>query len=174
MQVLRSNDLFLGLPYNIIQFTTLQEVLAGWLGVEVGTYNHLSDSLHVYEKDLSLLNKKVPSLKVYNDDTLSCSYQVSRKLFLHLDHIIDILTKTKISIKLLNELGTWKQAPQSFRNILYILLAESARRNGFNIFIEDIMEKCSNQMIKNSWFNWQTYIIDKRKCKILNKTAELN
>ena len=47
-QVMRSNDLFLGLPYNIVQFTMLQEVLAGWLGVRVGPYNVVIDSLHVY------------------------------------------------------------------------------------------------------------------------------
>ncbi|MGH9905438.1 MAG: thymidylate synthase, partial [Pyrinomonadaceae bacterium] len=32
MQIMRSNDVYRGLPYNIVQFTTLQEVLAGWLG----------------------------------------------------------------------------------------------------------------------------------------------
>ena len=35
-QIVRSNDFFLGLPYNLIQFTTLQEIIAGWLEVEVG------------------------------------------------------------------------------------------------------------------------------------------
>src|SRR5439155_956769 len=38
-QVMRSNDLFRGLPHNIVQFTSLQEVIAGWLGLEPGTYN---------------------------------------------------------------------------------------------------------------------------------------
>lgn len=51
LQVMRSNDLVLGLPYNIVQFTTMQEILAGWLEVDVGSYNHISDSLHVYEAD---------------------------------------------------------------------------------------------------------------------------
>src|SRR3712207_1347251 len=35
LQVMRSNDFVWGLPYNIVQFTTLQEIMAGWLGVEV-------------------------------------------------------------------------------------------------------------------------------------------
>jgi thymidylate synthase len=50
-QVMRSNDLFRGLPYNIVQFTTLQEVMAGWLGVELGQYYHFADSLHYYLDD---------------------------------------------------------------------------------------------------------------------------
>jgi thymidylate synthase len=45
MQINRSNDIYRGLPYNIVQFTTLQELIAGWLGIEVGTYNHLSEML---------------------------------------------------------------------------------------------------------------------------------
>lgn len=37
LQVMRSNDLVWGLPYNLVQWTTIQEVVAGWLGIEVGT-----------------------------------------------------------------------------------------------------------------------------------------
>jgi thymidylate synthase len=41
-QVMRSNDLIWGTPVNFIQFTCLQEIMAGWLGVDVGSYVHLS------------------------------------------------------------------------------------------------------------------------------------
>src|SRR5215216_3434661 len=54
-QVMRSNDLFRGVPYNFVQFTVLQEVMAGWLSLEVGAYDHVSDSLHVYEGDFEAL-----------------------------------------------------------------------------------------------------------------------
>lgn len=47
---MRSNDVHRGLPYNVVQFTTLQEVMAGWLGLEVGGYHHWSDSLHLYRR----------------------------------------------------------------------------------------------------------------------------
>ena len=50
LQVMRSNDLVWGLPYNLIQWTYLQEVVAGWLGVEPGQYVHVSDSLHAYNR----------------------------------------------------------------------------------------------------------------------------
>ena len=36
LQIMRSNDVFRGTPYNFVQFTTLQEVMAGWLGIDVG------------------------------------------------------------------------------------------------------------------------------------------
>ena len=31
MQVIRSNDVFKGVPHNFVQFTSLQEIMAGWL-----------------------------------------------------------------------------------------------------------------------------------------------
>jgi thymidylate synthase len=47
-QVVRSNDLLWGVPYNVFIFTTMQELMASWIGVDVGTYTHFSDSLHLY------------------------------------------------------------------------------------------------------------------------------
>jgi thymidylate synthase len=45
---MRSNDLWLGLPYDIFTATLIQELMAGWLGVELGDYRHSVDSLHLY------------------------------------------------------------------------------------------------------------------------------
>lgn len=50
LQIMRSNDLMWGTPYNFIQWTSLQEVVAGWLGLEVGQYTHVASSLHVYQE----------------------------------------------------------------------------------------------------------------------------
>lgn len=44
----RSNDLHLGLPTNLFQFSFLTELIAGCLGIELGTQTHNSQSLHVY------------------------------------------------------------------------------------------------------------------------------
>ena len=48
-QIMRSNDIMRGFPYNIIQFTMLQEVMAGWLKCQLGDYVHFADSLHLGE-----------------------------------------------------------------------------------------------------------------------------
>lgn len=47
--VMRSNDLWFGYPYDVYNFTVLQEIMAGMLNVEVGTYTHIVDSMHLYE-----------------------------------------------------------------------------------------------------------------------------
>jgi thymidylate synthase len=49
---MRSNDAWLGIPYDIVQFTSLMRTLASFLGVGVGEYVHSVDSLHIYERDL--------------------------------------------------------------------------------------------------------------------------
>lgn len=45
----RSNDLHWGLPTNIFQFSFLTELIAGALGIELGTQTHNSQSLHIYK-----------------------------------------------------------------------------------------------------------------------------
>lgn len=45
----RSNDLHWGLPTNLFQFSFLTEMIAGILGIELGTQTHNSQSLHLYE-----------------------------------------------------------------------------------------------------------------------------
>ncbi|PPJ36400.1 methyltransferase [Nocardia nova] len=49
---MRSQDLWLGFGYDIFATTILQELLAGWLGVELGEYHHFVDSLHLYDKHI--------------------------------------------------------------------------------------------------------------------------
>jgi thymidylate synthase len=48
----RSNDLLLGFPYDIFEWTMLQEIYACELGVEPGKYHHVVGSLHLYLQDL--------------------------------------------------------------------------------------------------------------------------
>ncbi len=50
---MRSQDLWLGFCYDVFTATVLQELLAGWLSVEVGEYHHQVDSLHLYASDTS-------------------------------------------------------------------------------------------------------------------------
>ena len=46
--VIRSNDLVWGTPYNMIQFSHLQALIAGSLELEIGTYTTMCNNLHVY------------------------------------------------------------------------------------------------------------------------------
>lgn len=48
---MRSNDIWMGFPYDVFSFTALQCKLAMELGVEIGTYTHIAGSLHLYERN---------------------------------------------------------------------------------------------------------------------------
>ncbi len=52
--VMRSNDAWLGLPYDLFQFTQLQMTVARALAVPCGTYRHTTFSLHLYEQHWTL------------------------------------------------------------------------------------------------------------------------
>ena len=56
---MRSNDIMKGTPYDIFNFTMLQEIMACMLGIDVGIYTHIADSLHIYESDFELGKKIV-------------------------------------------------------------------------------------------------------------------
>lgn len=47
---MRSSDVWLGLPYDVFQFTRLQAAVAGTLDRPTGYYRHVADSLHIYEE----------------------------------------------------------------------------------------------------------------------------
>ncbi len=49
---MRGQDVWIGLPYDLFFYTTLHELMAGWLGAELGDYRHHVGSLHIYERDM--------------------------------------------------------------------------------------------------------------------------
>jgi thymidylate synthase len=48
---MRSNDAYLGLPYDLQQFCMLLSTMAHILRLPVGTYSHNVGSMHLYERD---------------------------------------------------------------------------------------------------------------------------
>lgn len=64
---MRSNDIWMGFPYDVFQFTCIQIRMAMELGLEVGTYTHIAGSLHLYERDYNKAeSKKVGTLNGSN------------------------------------------------------------------------------------------------------------
>lgn len=54
---MRSSDVIFGIAYDIPAFTFFQELLANELGVDVGTYTHTSNSLHIYERHFDMAER---------------------------------------------------------------------------------------------------------------------
>ncbi len=51
---MRSNDAYVGLPHDVFAFTWIQELVASSLGRDVGPYQHMVGSLHLYDSSSDL------------------------------------------------------------------------------------------------------------------------
>ena len=154
-QILRSNDLFLGVPYNFVQFTTLQEILAGWLGVGIGAYVQLSDSLHVYDRDVGAIVKfRRDPAPPRNVDSLLLSKSDSDRVFTELSRVIDRLREDR-GTRLLqtSDVGS-VDLPPEYRNLLSIVWAEAARRSDLREVAQRAVEACTNPVLTALWGRW--------------------
>lgn len=152
-QIVRSNDLFRGVPYNFVQFSTLQEVLAGWLGVEVGCYTQLSDSLHLYERDFAALTSYSRDLQP-NLDTLCLPKAEADTAWRELSSRMDTMRRIDLTREELLELLSSALLKTPFKNLLCIVAAETARRSGWFDSIDSFTLQCTNPVLIQLWENW--------------------
>lgn len=71
----RANDLIWGFSgINMFEWTVLQELIAGWLGVEVGRYYHFVGSLNIFERHFErmdkMLNNRIEA-DIYDENDVS-------------------------------------------------------------------------------------------------------
>ena len=55
--IMRSDDVWLGTPYDVVFFTELQKHIANELGVGYGRYTHIAVSLHASEEDIGRVHE---------------------------------------------------------------------------------------------------------------------
>lgn len=85
---IRSNDLWLGFPYDIFCNTCIQRIIANDLGVNVGTYTHQVGSLHIYMKHYEKCYLAVKEVKPFtNNDVLP--YIISEDTWKDIDYAIN-------------------------------------------------------------------------------------
>lgn len=154
MQIIRSNDFMLGLPYNLIQFTTLQEIMAGWLNVPLGSYNQLSDSLHVYDTMYDKLKISKLTKVNANLDSLALPKKDSEEIFKEFEKKIRLFITENLTENNHMKITKWQNAPQSYQNLLCIVSAEAARRREWISLSREIMLSCNNPVLCKVWSLW--------------------
>lgn len=100
---MRSQDIWLGMPYDIFTNTLIQELMAGWLNCEIGEYHHRVSSLHLYRRDI----KK--AMLVELGDIIRDSYEDYRVKWDEFDSLLE------------NVLNGRTVANQSWRNFSLVL-----------------------------------------------------
>ena len=152
-QINRSNDLFLGVPHNFVQFTYLQEIMAGWLNVKVGKYTHFSDSLHVYSEYYnSVCESQRISLPKSNDSIKLGKIESERSFFDLRESAIGLISSSSEK-EFMNILSCY-EGDQSLRNILLILAADCALRKNQLVLSNRVLELCTNEVFCELWCRW--------------------
>ena len=155
LQVMRSNDLFLGTPHNFVQFTTLQEILAGWLGVDVGEYVQVSDSMHCYEQDLQTFASSGEPVTVPNTDNLAIPKAESEAALSSIGSAMDKLRAPELTSSEFSACLNEADLPEGYQNLLLIAAADAARRRGWTDEMAAAVSKCTNQALKVAWDRWE-------------------
>jgi Thymidylate synthase len=153
-QIMRSNDVFLGLPYNFIQFTSMQEILAGWLDLEVGTYNHYSDSLHLYKKNYNSMGTCFERYHK-NVDSLSISKKSFDIIIKEIYQRMNVIVSTDVDEACLEKLSNLSSQEQAYNNIMFIITAYAARKKGFFLLKDKIINCCTNPLYREIWKKWE-------------------
>jgi thymidylate synthase len=130
LQTMRSNDLFRGLPYNLVQFTTLHEIIAGWLGLELGDYTHVVSSLHYYHREQALLQTSGSDEVAFNPDTLALPRKESHSVIAFMNDLISGVAKCTGGVDRFSQQLDAGDCPGAYKNIGNMILAEAARRHG--------------------------------------------
>lgn len=161
VQIMRSNDLYRGTPYNFVQFTTLQEIIAGWLGVEVGLYLQVSDSLHLYVTDLREINKATSLASITassNSDDLRLPKDDWEKVFAEIYNFMKLMSNPNMAISEFRKIISSRTIPTCYANLLYVVAADCARRHGWFDEMDESISTCDNQLLGELWEKWQKRI----------------
>lgn len=155
-QIMRSNDVFRGLPYNFVQFTTLQEVLAGWLGMELGNYTHFADSLHIYEANAALAFPSVQVPIAAVPQSIALPKPEADPIWSEMNRRVDRLVTDAMTAKEYGALAQLYDAPQAFTNLMSVVSADAARRRNSLDGIDEAMSHCSCLLLRQLWSRWAT------------------
>lgn len=141
-QVMRSNDIYKGLPYNLIQFTSMQEILAGWLNVDIGNYTHISDSLHIYDQDLKCCAK--PYTNKMNTDSLSIPKYDFEHIISDIYERLELIATNDLSDDRLRRLAMLGSSYEAYNNLMLIISSYVSSKLKFHRLTEQLLSQCSN------------------------------
>jgi thymidylate synthase len=155
LQVMRSTDIIWGLPYNLVQFTAIQEIMAGWLGVELGTYNHVSDSLHVYARhwgDIAM--PFLAEASSVNRADLRIPLAESEAIWPRLSRLAEALAHAPTVAAARSVLSDEVQFPDAYAEWVHLLAAERLRRLGDG-GAADAQADLAGPYWSDSWARWR-------------------
>lgn len=164
LQTCRSNDLFRGLPYNLVQFTFIQEVVAGWLGVELGGYSHVMSSLHAYTDALQKFTIDPDPPPLLESADIRLPRRDAESAWNGLDRLARELAARPMTHRpslsatsIASELGP-------LQGMYWVLAAEDARRRGWNGESQEAAGRCGDGTLSTMWHRWIQRVEPQQPC----------
>ena len=153
-QIMRSNDFVLGLPHNVVQFTCLQEVMAGWLGAQPGRFNHYADSLHIYDGDGPISDRINCCSLPRNNESIALPKAASDRAFVSLGAFADVLASSRVSAAEVLAAFDELELDPSFGSWASVLAADALRRRNARREMEAAISRCSNTCLAILFERW--------------------
>lgn len=154
LQTCRSNDLFRGLPYNLVQFTFIQEVLAGWLNAELGVYSHAMSSLHAYKAALEEFRRDPDPPPLLESADIRLPRRDAESAWNTLNRLArELAARPKThrpslpSASIATDLGP-------LQGMYWILAAEDARRRRWRTESQEAADRCVDGALLGMWQRW--------------------
>lgn len=118
---MRSNDILWGASaVNIFNYTFIQEYFSAILGLEIGEYFHIADTLHYYEKEQDKV-KKIAQLNEAED--YPYSYFTSFHNLVEFDNLVSELSAEEMKMRILRDKYVYRVFDDDFiqdwYNVLY-------------------------------------------------------
>jgi len=170
MQVMRSNDLFLGTPHNFIQWTSLQEVLAGWLSCKVGSFVLVTDSLHLYEHDSGKCSMTDIAPRATNTDSLALPKKDFDELIVTIGKAMDELIEPELTASRFKTLLIETSIHPGWGNLFRIAAADAARRKLWTEEVDYAASRCTNPALRQAWSAWSEQCFAKSQCENSNSS----
>lgn len=77
----RSNDIFLGIPYNVFLFSVVLRYVAYRINVSIGVQRHFTDCLHLYEKHIDKVKEIIASNTIEEINIWQDKFNNSEEIF---------------------------------------------------------------------------------------------
>jgi thymidylate synthase len=141
---MRSSDLILGIAYDIPAFTMFQELLAFELGVKPGSYTHMSNSLHIYEKHYPMVERILndPWVKTFPH---KCSRMPAMPSLPPIDDLVSIEAKLRMSTSIDEINGALLEATSLdayWGEWLIVLASHRAQKLDLPEFRDELLRRC--------------------------------
>lgn len=120
----------------------------------MGTYNHLSDSLHQYISNANKFSLSTQNKIPVNNDNLHLPKKQSDVLFKMLFNKMHKMKNSDISKEDFIKIFKYSVQNQAIHNILLVIGADAARRKKWYQLSTSLMTDCTNALFQELWNRW--------------------